>query len=416
MTSRSLHIGFTLQNSGMDLNGSTAAPLQLRNILQEIRRADHYLTFMALRPKREILLTNDLSTQRAGELGISDLPPFKAVESAIRRTQSIGILPFVGIFDSYRFYEACTKNLANCEVLHERYTLFSVGTALASKRMGLPYVLSLDADEVLELDIAGRPMRGIRRLAARQMCRLACHLADAITCVTHFAKDHFVNQWGIPDDKISVIHNGVDIDRFRPSVATDRLRAAMGFDNNVLPIVFVGGFYPWHGLTLLVDSFRSVLRQVPEARLVLVGDGEIRAEISEKVERYGMKRKVVFAGTVDHSEVPAYLHLADVCVAPYPEFKNKFWQSPLKIFEYMAAGKAIVASGIGHDLHGLIDRENCILVLPGDSDELAKAILELLNNPSERKRLGANARRQAVREHSWQQYVSRLEEVYASVI
>ena len=101
---------------------------------------------------------------------------------------------------------------------------------------------------------------------------------------------------------------------------------------------------------------------------------------------------------------------------PYPELPNELWFSPLKLYEYMAAGKAIVASSSGQIAEVIHDGENGRLVTPGKIDELAKVIVRLLNNPDERKWIGKNAHKQAVEKHSWDRYIKRLEEIYHSVL
>jgi glycosyltransferase involved in cell wall biosynthesis len=114
--------------------------------------------------------------------------------------------------------------------------------------------------------------------------------------------------------------------------------------------------------------------------------------------------------------VPEILAIADVVTIPYPQLPEELWFSPLKLYEYMAAGKAIVASSAGQITEVIQDGYNGILVEPGNVDELAQAIINLFKDPTRRERLGQNARQQAVTQHSWEQYINRLEKIYESVL
>jgi glycosyltransferase involved in cell wall biosynthesis len=180
--------------------------------------------------------------------------------------------------------------------------------------------------------------------------------------------------------------------------------------------MFVGGFWPWHGLDLLVESFREVVRKAPNAQLVLVGDGPTKLELEARVAEYGIQENVTFTGSVEHTKIPALLNRADICVAPYPRFTSEFWMSPMKLYEYMAAGKAIIASDAGMISEVIRDHVTGRLVQPGDTSELTRTLIELLHSPALRSQLGENARQQARKEHSWDRYVEKLEDVYQSVL
>jgi glycosyltransferase involved in cell wall biosynthesis len=183
-----------------------------------------------------------------------------------------------------------------------------------------------------------------------------------------------------------------------------------------LIVSFVGSFQLWHGIDLLVESFAKVHQQIPKSKLLLVGDGPARKNIEEKFESLGIGSSVQITGLVPQKKIPEILAAVDVAVIPYPELPNELWFSPLKLYEYMAAGKAIVASRSGQIADVIQDGENGRLVKPGEIDDLAKVIVRLLNNPDEREWIGKNARQQAVEQHSWDRYIRHLEEIYHSVL
>ena len=138
--------------------------------------------------------------------------------------------------------------------------------------------------------------------------------------------------------------------------------------------------------------------------------------VEQKIAEHGIDSAVRITGLVDQTEVPRLLALADIAVLPYPKLPKEMWFSPLKLYEYMAAGKAIVGSRSCQTAQVIRNNHNGILVEPGDVSGFADAIMRLLQDPTERKRLGSNARKQAVDQHSWQQYIVRLEDVYRSIL
>jgi glycosyltransferase involved in cell wall biosynthesis len=180
--------------------------------------------------------------------------------------------------------------------------------------------------------------------------------------------------------------------------------------------MFVGGFQPWHGLEFLVEAFAQVAQKRPDAKLVLVGDGPARPAVETTITKLGLEKRILITGYVAHDRMPEWLAAADVAVAPYPPLPQELWFSPLKLYEYMAAGKAIVASAAGQIAEVIKDGHNGLLVRPGDVGELAQAIVTLLDDPAGRQALGRAARQQAVNQHSWAVYRQRLELLYAAAL
>jgi glycosyltransferase involved in cell wall biosynthesis len=182
--------------------------------------------------------------------------------------------------------------------------------------------------------------------------------------------------------------------------------------------MWVGGYFPWHDLGLLLESFTQLLPHQPNAKLVLVGDGQTRALVEQQVARTGLQRAVIMTGAVQHDRMPAMLSMADLAVvpsAPVPAGGGGTG-TPLKLFEYMAAGKAIVATAVSQTTEVIRDGETGLLVEAGDVRGFADAMLNLLKDPDERSRLGRNARREAVEHHSWDQYSRRLEAIYQDAL
>jgi len=153
--------------------------------------------------------------------------------------------------------------------------------------------------------------------------------------------------------------------------------------------------------------FALLATRYPESRLLLVGDGTARPSLEQQAAALGLDQAVLFTGPVTPSEVPGLLASMDVAVAPYPDLAN-FYFSPLKVYEYMAAGLPIVASQLGQ-IEKLIEPEiDGLLVPPGDVPALVAALERLKGNPELRLRLGQTARAKVIRDHTWDGAVQRI--------
>src|SRR6185369_4743295 len=220
---------------------------------------------------------------------------------------------------------------------------------------------------------------------------------------------------GVPEHKIVVNPNGVDVDRFRPDIGGKDIRAELGVESEELLVGFVGTFGPWHGVLALARAIAMIPRSVP-VKFLLVGAGKLKNEMEETIREAGFEDRVIFTGSVAHDRVPLLLDACDILVAPHIPLVDgsDFFGSPTKIFEYMAMGKAIVASWLGQIGEVLTDHETALLIAPGNRDELASAIVRLVDSRELRARLGANARKVAVEQHTWTHNARRVLDAYES--
>ena len=170
---------------------------------------------------------------------------------------------------------------------------------------------------------------------------------------------------------------------------------------------FVGSFKPWHGLGHLIKAAARVADRGIPVRLELMGEGPERVRLEEQVRALGLAAHVRFLGAHPHEQVPAFLQSLDIAVAPAPSSED-FYFSPLKLFEYAAAGRAIIAPAAGQVPEWFEHGVDAWLVPPGDASALADAIERLGEDPSLRSRLGASARARAAREFDWSRVADRI--------
>jgi len=385
------------------------------HIASRLLAQGHELTFITQRDLGNNICTKNLNDPELAPLTWSDSMPFDVLRKLTWRIQQLLGVPYLNIFTNLRLYDASLRCLPGHDVVYERNGLYRNGVAMACKRLRIPYILFVEADEILEHDYMAQSLTGLLRWNAKRQFRYNLRAADRIICVSEQLKSHLLKKWQIPAEKILVFSNGVDVEQFQPNPEANKsVRASLGIVEEPL-ILFVGNFYEWHDVGVLLDSLPIVLAKHPQLRLVLVGDGSTRRDMEKRAADLGVSHAVRFTGLIPHADVPRYMASADVAVVPYPKMDQENWLSPLKLFEYMASGRAIVASSVGQVADILQQEKNGLLIPPGDVTAMATAIKRLIADEDLRMRLGWQAREDAVRKHSWKQYISRLEDVFDDV-
>lgn len=281
------------------------------------------------------------------------------------------------------------------DLIYERYSPFSVAAAAVAARAGIPHVLEVNAQLAWE----GKEYRKqALQEAAEYLEEAVFDLSSQIVTVSEDLKCQLVGA-GVDEKKILVVPNGVDVGSF--TTAGSKARVA---PEDAFVIGFVGTLRPWHGVEVLLDAFRDL--SVDERyHLVIIGKGQLTKAVEGLSQE--LPGRVTQIGEIDHAEVPAYLRGLDVAVAPYPQL-DRFYFSPLKILEYMACGIPTVASRIGQVESLIHDKENGLLVPPGDQHALAEAIRCLAHDPAYRESLGARAAQEAQASHSWDARVDAI--------
>jgi glycosyltransferase involved in cell wall biosynthesis len=247
-----------------------------------------------------------------------------------------------------------------------------------------------------------RQWKVARRMLSRDSFRGVAAISDA--------HRRTLTDGGWPEEKVVTAHSGVDLSRFeRPRSAVAGLRRALGAAARPL-VVYAGSLYEGKGC----EQVLLAAREIPAAKFVCVGGRDFEVErLAARAASLGLSN-VELTGRVPHAEVPSYLLAADVLVAPFTEDGRDVagkvitpFASPLKLFEYMAAGRAVVASKVGAVPEVLSDEENALLVAPGVVSQLVGAVKRLLDDRALAERLGAAARSD-VRRYSWDERVARV--------
>jgi PEP-CTERM/exosortase A-associated glycosyltransferase len=217
---------------------------------------------------------------------------------------------------------------------------------------------------------------------------------------------------GIPEQRITVIPNAVDLDQFAASQPPDpALQQRLNLVGRTV-LGFIGSFYAYEGLALLLAALPRLLAERPEVRLLLVGGGPQETALKQLAQSRGIADQVVFTGRVPHSKVQRYYDLIDILVYPRLSLRLTELVTPLKPLEAMAQGRLLVASDVGGHRELIANDVNGVLFRASDADDLVRQLLTLLAAPARWLGLKARARRFVEQERNWPCSVARYRQVY----
>ncbi len=318
----------------------------------------------------------------SGRVHLHPLPPPPEGDLAFREQQCLAAN------DELRAALECQGPFT---LVYERYSLWSFAGMEYARATATPGLCEVNAP-LIEEQAEHRGL--VDRANAQRVAERVFSAATALLAVSDEVAE-YLERFPAARGKVQVVPNGVNPDRF-PADLTPSVPSPAG----TFTVGFVGTLKPWHGLPILLEAFAQLHGREPRTRLLIVGAGPEREKLAAEVFSRGLAPAVHFTGAVAPAEVPNLLASMDVAVAPYPELLN-FYFSPLKVYEYMAAGLPVVASRVGQ-LQKLIEPGvNGLLVPPGDTAALAAALGRLQSDPQLRLRLGQAARATVIRQHTW---------------
>lgn len=284
------------------------------------------------------------------------------------------------------------------DLVYERYSLWNFAGMDYARAGRVPGVLEVNAPLMAE---QAQYRELVDRGSAQRVAERVFGGAGVLIAVSEEVAA-YLDSYPAARGRVHVVPNGVNPGRFDPPVA-----ASCPSGPGTFTVGFVGTFRPWHGLPILVEAFARLRQRAAATRLLVVGDGKERATLDAAVSTHGLRDAVTLTGQVAPDEVPGLLASMDVAVAPYPKLEQ-FYFSPLKVYEYMAAGLPIVASRIGQLGTLIQDGINGLLSPPGDANALAATLDQLRCDTGLRARLGQAARATVLRDHTWDAVVGRI--------
>lgn len=366
-----MKIAYVCVDPGIALFGRKGASVHVQEMIREFRAAGHDVHAYVVR------LGDDVPTD------LEDLPVthIKIDKAPVKQREELTMQAAATIA------EHILRDGA--DFIYERYSLFSDVLA----RTNLPSVLEVNAPLIDE-------QRTHRELhhedTAWQRLAQQVEAARATICVSDMVTDWVLSHVSAGNaHKVHTVPNGVSTSRITPQPAQEHPSVA----------TFVGTLKPWHGTA---DAIRAAALKKSDWTLRIIGDGPERAELEALADELGVE--VDFRGAVPPADMPAHLAGSSIGIAPYPAVDNEADQyfSPLKVYEYMAAGLPVVASRVGQIPSIIRDGETGVLTQPSNPEELANVLDMLVDAPEIRSRMGAVGRRQAIEQHSWTMIAQKI--------
>jgi len=301
----------------------------------------------------------------------------------------------------------------NIHLIYERHNEYDYGVKIG-KKFGIKTVMELNGVSSQEAKLQGASEDQVRAIDNKELDRIKC--ADKIVAVSDGIKKYY-SSLGVEKNKFVVIPNCVDSVLFKP-MDKNNCRKKLGFCG--FPIIgFVGSFRPYQGLEAAIEMMPYVLKEMPQARLVLVGDAGKHNnfqfhptidELKESAKRLKVEKNVIFTGRITSDLIPLYINSFDLCLNIHKglSFDGYFLGWPVKLFEYLACGRPVICSSIP-DVKEIIQNYNCgICVEPDNPKKFAEKIIFLIRNKKMCDMYGENGRKTVLENYTWKCAANKL--------
>lgn len=377
-----MRVAYVCTDPGLPLFGNKGSSVHVQSVLGVLADRGVELHVLTTRPG------GDAPPRLAGvhvhHLPISPVGSAELREAQARRTDEQVADTLAGIASHDKL-----------DLVYERYSLWGRGATRWARANGVPSVLEVNAPLVEE---QARHRVLVDRAGAERVAVEALSQAGTVICVSDAVAD-WARSRSLSPERVHSVANGVDTHRMQPAVVAPA--------EPPFTVGFVGSLKPWHGVEDLVRAMALLAGNDTTYRLLIIGEGPRTEAVRGLVHELGLQGMVEMPGAVAPHDVAALLTRVHVAVAPYPPHPD-FYFSPLKIYEYLAAGIPTVATRVGALPEALGHGRLGVLVEPGDPAAMADAIAALRADPGRRRLLGKLAREAAVEHHDWNHVVSRI--------
>lgn len=292
--------------------------------------------------------------------------------------------------------------------------LVGLPAARAARSCRVPFVYEeRDLWENASVDLGKFTERSPQYRVARALDTWTLHQADAVVAICDEMKRELAPRCG-GADRVTVVGNGVEIELFPPELPAERGRGRWKLEGKRV-LAYVGTFQPYEGLELLFDALPEILRHVPNAHLLIAGNGTQEEVLRERARRPDVASHVTMAGRLPHSEVWEAYGAADLMVYPRILTRTTALTTPLKPLEAMAMGKAVLGSDVPAMKELVKPGVSGQVFQAGIATDLAQNCIRMLTDDPGRAALGCSARRFVIEERQWGHLVARYKNVYARV-
>jgi len=355
----------------------------------------------------------------------SALAPVETVEGLVfyRTLQQQGLMAKLPVLGQWAIVDSLAQRLDEIipkikpDLLHAHSPALNGLAALkAARKHSLPLVYECRAFwEDAAVDHGTTTEGGVRYRLTKWLETRVFKQANAVTTICQGLRSDIISR-GLPDAKITVIPNAVDVDKFSVGCVADPvLRQRLGLDGCTV-LGFIGSFYAYEGLLLLLEALPKIIAEQPQIRLLLVGGGPQEAALKQRIEALGLASQVKLVGRVPHDQVQAYYNQVDIFVYPRLSMRLTELVTPLKPLEAMAQGRLVVASDVGGHRELIENGHNGRLFQADNAQDLADTVLTLLANPAQWPQLRRAGRQFVEQERNWEKSVGLYHGIYHQLL
>jgi PEP-CTERM/exosortase A-associated glycosyltransferase len=302
------------------------------------------------------------------------------------------------------------------DLLHAHSPVLNALACLwVGRKLGIPVVYEIRAFwEDAAVDHGTFSEGSWKYRAVRSTETWVCRRAAQVAVLCNGLREDLI-QRGIPPEKLTIVFNGINPEEFRPGSPDVEFASAHGIVGKKA-LGFIGSFYRYEGLDLLVKAMQKLKTTRNDVVLILVGGGETESELRQQVEQLGLQGSVIFPGRIPHEKIPGVYSLMDVLV--YPRYSMRLTElvTPLKPLEAMAMGKPLIASDIGGHRELIRDGFSGLLFKAGDVGSLTETIGHLLDDATLRSRLSVQGSDWVRQHHTWEQTTAAYSVIYSTAL
>lgn len=295
------------------------------------------------------------------------------------------------------------------DFLYQHHADFNYSGTLLKKKLGMPFFLQCESVQFWIKEKWGKIY--FKKLL-RDIEEIQWHQADAIFVISEEVKKHMI-YYGADENKIYVNSSSVNPDVFHPNIDGSEIRKRYNLEGKYV-VGFTGTFAPWHGVEILAKAVKLINEKISNSIVLFVGDGMLRPMIEDILKSDNIEHKAIITGMQPFELMPKFIAACDVVVSPcvQTDDSTEFFNSPIKLFEYLGMGKPIIASKVGQQSYVIENEINGLHCEQKSPEDLAEAVFKLYKNPDLSQKISLQARKDAVEKYNWINNSKRIIDVY----
>jgi len=282
------------------------------------------------------------------------------------------------------------------DVIYERSNYLQTSGVEVARELNIPHILEVNSPHIIEREILTGTRSPLKRYF-KKIEKKQFKKTTKIAVVSSTLRDFINKEYEIELDKIVVVPNGIDVNKIKVS-ETEKQQLIVKYNlNNNHVIGFVGSVHPWHRVDMLIEAFSDIVQSRGGVKLLIVGGGSMIARLTELCRKLNIEDNVIFTGKIPNVDVYKYISVMDITVIP----GTKWFMMPVKLFEYGALGKPVIAIDTQAIRDVMVDGEEGLL-FKSDKRALTESLSELINDEEKRTEYGINFKRKVMKQYTWE--------------